>query len=66
MTLPAPFREHAGIAAGKEVCIVGVEVGVEIWEPSRFAAEMQAINAHLTDRRDAEMERELQQERERV
>lgn len=66
VTLPAPFREHAGIIAGKEVCIVGVEVGVEIWEPARFAAEMQAIGEHLSDRRDAEMARELQQERERT
>ena len=66
VTLPAPFREHAGIIAGKEVCIVGVEVGVEIWEPSRFAAEMQEIGAHLAERRDAEMARELQQERERI
>ena len=66
VTLPAAFREHAGITPGKEVCIVGVEVGVEIWEPSRFAAEMQEIGAHLADRRDAEMARELQQERERI
>jgi len=66
VTLPAPFREHAGIVAGREVCIVGVEVGVEIWNPEKLAAEMQAINTHLAERRDAEMARELQQERERI
>ena len=63
VTLPAAFREHAGIAPGKEVCIVGVEVGVEIWEAGRFAEEMRAINQHLDDRREAEMARELQMER---
>ena len=66
VTLPAAFREHAGIAPGKEVCIVGVEVGVEIWNPEKLAAELQAINTHLAERRDAEMARELQQERERI
>ena len=66
VTLPAPFRDHAGIAPGKEVCIVGVEVGVEIWEAGRFAAEMQAINQHLDERRDAEMARDLQLEREKI
>lgn len=66
VTLPAPFRDHAGIVPGKEVCIVGVEVGVEIWEAGRFAAEMQAINQHLDERRDAEMARDLQLEREKI
>lgn len=66
VTLPEAFREHAGIAPGKEVCIVGVEVGVEIWEANRFAAEMRAISEHLDERREAEMARELQVEREKL
>ena len=60
VTLPEPFREYAGIVPGGEVCVVGVEVGVEIWEASKFAAEMRAIGEHLAERRDAEMAGELQ------
>ena len=60
ITLPSQLREFAGIAPGSEVALVGAEVGVEIWEAKRFAAEMSAINEHLTRMRDAEMEKELQ------
>jgi len=60
VTLPPQLREFAGIAPGSEVALVGAEVGVEIWEAKRFAAEMAAIGEHLTKRRDAEMEQELQ------
>ena len=62
VTLPAPFREHAGITAGSEVCVIGVEVGVEIWDAARFADEMRAINRHLAERREVEMARELNME----
>ena len=60
ITLPVQLREFAGIAPGSEVSIVGAEVGVEIWEAKRFAAEMAAIGEHLTQRREAEMAKELQ------
>jgi len=63
VTLPEQFREYAGITPGGAVRIVGVEVGVEIWNADSFAAEMKAINKHLTERREAEMARELQLER---
>lgn len=66
VTLPAPFREHAGIIPGGEVCVVGVEIGVEIWEAARFAAEMRAINAHLAERRDVEMAAELKMGDEKI
>lgn len=62
VTLPAPFREYAGIVPGGEVCIAGVEVGVEIWDAARFAIEMRAIGEHLAERREAEMARELRME----
>ncbi len=65
ITLPAPFREYAGIAPGSEICLVGVEVGVEIWDQEKFAAEMRAIAEHLTKWREVEMARELQLEKER-
>ena len=35
--IPEPFRDYAGLVAGAEVCVVGVEIGLEIWSPERFA-----------------------------
>ena len=43
VTLPDFLQKHAGISAGSEVKIVGVEIGVEIWSGSRFDAEMRDI-----------------------
>lgn len=66
VTLPEAFREHAGILPGNEVRIIGVEVGVEIWNPARLAEEMRAIGEHQIRRRDAEMSKELQLENDRI
>ncbi len=60
ITLPAAFREHAGLEPGCEACVVGVEIGVEIWSAERFAAEMAAINEHLRQKREREMLADLQ------
>lgn len=43
VTLPEFLQKHAGISAGCGVKIVGVEIGVEIWNTSRFDTEMQDI-----------------------
>ena len=52
--IPEPFREYAGLIAGAEVCVVGVEIGLEIWSPERFAAEMDATAAAMKRRAEEE------------
>jgi len=59
ITLPAPFLQYAGLLPGAEACVVGVEVGVEIWNAERFAVEMNAIQEHLHQLSIREMEAEL-------
>ncbi len=55
VTLPVPFREFAGLEPGSECCVIGVEVGVEIWAVARYEAEMAAIQEHLKQRSEQEM-----------
>ena len=52
--IPEAFREYAGLVAGAEVCVVGVEIGLEIWSPERFAAEMKAAAAAMKRRAEQE------------
>jgi len=54
VTLPEAFREYAGLIAGGKVRVVGVEIGLEIWEPERFNAEMAAAAEDIQKRREAE------------
>ena len=60
VTSPAGFREFAGIEINKEVYVVGTEIGVEIWAPDRFDAEMKAIQEHLMKKREQEMLADLE------
>ena len=59
VTLSTDFMNHAGLRPGAEACVVGVEIGVEIWSAERFAAEMNEIDAHLKQKRRREMENDL-------
>ncbi len=59
ITLPHAFREFAGLEPGTETCIIGVEVGVEIWSAARYAAEMKAIQEHLEKKREQELSADL-------
>ncbi len=55
VTLPVAFREFAELVPGSEVCVIGVEIGVEIWAAERYAAEMKAIDEYMRAKRDREM-----------
>ena len=59
ITLPVPYRDHSGIAPGSEVVVVGVEIGVEIWEAARWAEEMAQINTHNREKGEREMAADL-------
>ena len=55
ITLLPPFREFAGLVPGDECCVIGVEIGVEIWSIDRYEKEMAAIQEHLRRRGEQEM-----------
>ena len=59
VTIPPMFREYAELEAGGEICVVGVEIGVELWTLRRYAAEMERIRQHMLARETMEMEQDL-------
>ena len=54
VTLPERFRTVTGLLPGVEACVVGVEIGVEIWAAEKFEAEMKAIDTQLEKQRELE------------
>jgi DNA-binding transcriptional regulator/RsmH inhibitor MraZ len=59
ITLPASFREYAGLVPGGEMMVVGVEIGLEIWSRERWEQEMIRIQAHMADKGEREMAADL-------
>ena len=64
VTIPPAIREYAALVPGTEVCVIGVEVGVEIWNAERYQAEMSTIQSHLLQKGVQEMTADLTPERE--
>ena len=60
ITLPELLRDHAGLTAGAEAVVVGVELGVEIWEARRFDAELKSSGEREQARKEREFDRELE------
>ncbi len=59
VTVPPAFRDFAGLIPGQEICIVGVEVGVELWSPARYESEQKAMIEHELARGRLEMASDL-------
>ena len=55
LTLPQAFREKAGLQTGAEVCVVGVEIGVEVWNAERGEKELLEIEEHMLEKGGREM-----------
>ena len=60
VSVPPAFRDFAALTPGKEICVVGVEIGVELWNVERYEAEQAAITAHELERGRLEMASDLQ------
>lgn len=54
VTLPERFRKLTGLQPGVEACVVGVEIGVEIWTSEKFDAEMDETEIQLAKQRQLE------------
>ena len=54
VTLPERFRQMTGLLPGAGACVVGVEIGVELWLAERFDAEMAETGVQLEKQRELE------------
>ncbi len=61
VTVPLPFRKHAGLEPGTDLRVVGVEVGVEIWSAERWEKELEVLNSHWNARGEHEMNGDLKE-----
>lgn len=59
VTIPNAYRAYAGLSPGSEAVVVGVEIGVEVWNAERWAAELSDINHHLREKSEREMAADL-------
>ena len=59
ITLPSVFREHAEVLPGSEVVVLGVEVGVEIWNVERWSDELRLIQEHMVQKGQLELTEDL-------
>jgi transcriptional regulator MraZ len=62
ITLPPAYRQYAEIMAGSEVIVVGTEIGVEVWNTTRWTEEMEKMNEHFVLKGKQEMSADLQGE----
>ncbi len=59
LTIPQAYRGNAELLPGTEVYLVGVEIGIEIWNAQRWEQELQDINTHLLQKGELEMAADL-------
>ncbi|MDD5697761.1 MAG: hypothetical protein PHH77_04015 [Victivallaceae bacterium] len=59
ITIPPAYRSYAALESGTEVAVVGVEIGVEIWNTARWNEEITKINDHIRDKGMHEMAADL-------
>jgi len=59
ITIPAGYREMLGLSPGEEIIVVGVEIGVEIWNATRWNEELIKINSHAEEKGEREMAADL-------
>ena len=59
ITIPAAYRTYAALDSGVDVSIVGVEIGVEIWNTERWNEEINKINEHVKEKGMREMATDL-------
>lgn len=56
VTLPVALREYAGLFPGEDACVIGVEIGIEIWSRKRYEDEMKSIKDYMDNKRIKELE----------
>ena len=59
ITIPVAYREYADLHPGKDVVVVGCEIGVEIWSSERWKEELDKMNEHFIEKGEREMSADL-------
>ena len=59
VTIPPAFRTYAALEPGTDVSVVGVEIGIEIWNTERWNDEINQINEHVREKGMQEMAADL-------
>ena len=49
-----------GLNPGEDIIVVGVEIGVEIWNADRWNEELLKINTHAEEKGEREMAADLE------
>ena len=55
ITIPGEYREFAALAVSENVMVVGVEIGVEIWNCERWKQEQECVMNHAVEKGENEM-----------
>ena len=55
ITLPESYRKRCELANSSSVVVVGIEIGVEIWNAERWEKELEAISSYEKLRAEAEI-----------
>ncbi len=63
ITIPTGFRKLLNLDPGTDVCVVGVEIGVEIWQIDKWREEIERINQHQREKGEREMAEDLMPEK---
>jgi DNA-binding transcriptional regulator/RsmH inhibitor MraZ len=59
LTIPSAFRERLGLVPGASTMVVGTELGIEIWEATRWQAELESLSQHELRKVEADMAADL-------
>ena len=59
ITIPQGFRDITSLTPGCNAVVVGVEIGVEIWNADIWKKELQMIQQHSSEKGAIEMEMDL-------
>ena len=62
VTIPGGYRTMLKLDPGEEIMVVGVEIGVEIWNAARWDEELIKINSHAEEKGEREMAADLEGE----
>ena len=59
ITIPPEYRDFAGLSVSGNVVVVGVEIGVEIWDRGRWLEEQKNFMEHAREKGEREMADDL-------
>ena len=59
ITIPVGFRKMLELNPGDEIIVVGTEIGVEIWNSTKWLEELERINTHAIEKGEMEMSADL-------